>query len=447
MKKSFYLLCLLFAIGTVNVKGQSLYFPPLTGTTWDTVSFAELGWCDTELPALYNMLQANNSKAFIILKDGKIAVEKYFGTFTRDSLWYWASAGKTLTGFTVGIAQQQGFLSINDTASKYLGTGWTAAPPDKEAMITVRHLLTMSSGLDDGVPESSCTLDTCLQYLADAGTRWAYHTGAYTKLDGVINGATGQTLNSFITQRIKTPTGITGAFYQSGYNNVFVSTARSMARFGLLLLNKGTWNGTAVLNDTAYFNQMTHSSQNLNYSYGYLTWLNGQQSFMVPGVQLVLPGTLLTHAPNDMFAAMGKNGQFINVVPSMNLVLVRMGNAPSNDDVPFTLNDTIWRYLNPVMCNATGLNNPDITSPNVSVFPNPFTNEVHLQFEHISSTNAMVRIYNLLGEPVFAQPIQGSSALIWDGKTTGGEVLPAGVYIAELVDGVMRQRMQVVKVE
>jgi len=65
---------------------------------------------------------------------------------------------------------------------------------------------------------------------------------------------------------------------------------------------------------------------------------------------------LFPNAPADMYAAMGKNGQFLDVVPSQGLVVVRMGNAPTADDVPFTMNDTIWQKLNDVMCSGTGMN-------------------------------------------------------------------------------------------
>ena len=119
-------------------KAQSLYFPPLTGNQWDSTSISSLGWCQDKLDTLLNYLDDRNTKAFIVLKDGKIVIEKYFDTFTMDSLWYWASAGKTLTGFTTGLAQQDGFLSINDTTSNYLGQGWTIAPSFKENLITIK---------------------------------------------------------------------------------------------------------------------------------------------------------------------------------------------------------------------------------------------------------------------------------------------------------------------
>lgn len=375
-------------------KSQSIYFPPLLGNTWDTLSPASLGWCEPKIDSLLDYLEANNSKAFILLKDGKIVIEKYFGTFTIDSLWYWASAGKTLTGFTVGIAQQEGFLSIQDTTSDYLGTGWTVCPPLKEEKITIRNQLTMTSGLDDGVPDHYCTLDTCLQYLADAGTRWAYHNGPYTLLDSVIESATGQSLNSYFTQKVKNPTGMTGAFFPSGYNNVFFSKPRSMARFGLLMLSQGDWNGNQILTDTNYYQQMVNSSQTINPSYGYLTWLNGKSSFMAPGLQFNFPGSFSPNAPSDMIAALGKDGQIINIVPSQNLVYIRMGNAPGAGEVPITFNDTLWIKLNAVMCNTTSLTSI-YNKKIISIFPNPTSNVLHIKFS--DQKNYQLKLLDVAG--------------------------------------------------
>ena len=174
-----------------NPTGTTLYFPPVSSTEWRTSTPASLGWNETQLADLNPFLQSKNTKAFIILKNGKIVVEKYFGTFTADSLWYWASAGKTMTAMLVGIAQQEGLLNINSRSSTYLGRGWTSLPVLKEDLITVRHQLTMTTGLDDGVPDDDCTIPSCLIYKSDAGTRWAYHNAPYTLLDKVVETATG----------------------------------------------------------------------------------------------------------------------------------------------------------------------------------------------------------------------------------------------------------------
>lgn len=375
MKKIFLLFS--FFLFFHSAKSQNLYFPPLSGSTWDTLSPTSLGWCTPMIDTLIDYLGSNDSKAFILLKDGKIVIEHYYGTFTKDSLWYWASAAKTLTAFTVGIAQQEGLLSIQDTSSDYMGVGWTDCPLLKEQKITIRNQLTMTTGLDDGVADNHCTLDTCLQYLADAGTRWAYHNAPYTLLDSVLESATGQSLNSYINAKIKVPTGMNGLFVPSGYDNLFVSTPRSMARFGLMILNHGNWNGTQIMTDTAYFNQMVNTSQNLNPSYGYLWWLNGKSSFMAPGFQFSFPGPINPNGPSDLIMALGKNGQMLNVVPSMNLVYLRMGNAPASGDVPIALNDSVWGLLNQIMCNTTALS--EAVSPEFIVFPNPVKNTMQIR--------------------------------------------------------------------
>jgi len=347
MRKLLYIVFMI--CNSFSVTAQSLYFPPAGTGEWETLSPVSLGWHTEKIDSLYDYLEDINSKAFILLKDGKIVLEKYFGTFTADSSWYWASAGKTLTGFLIGLAQEDGYLSIDDQTSAYLGEGWTSCTPEQESRITVRHQLTMTTGLDDGVEDHYCTLSSCLVYLADPGTRWAYHNGPYTLLDGVMENASGKSMNLYVNQKLTAITGLTGLFIKSGYNNVFFSKARSMARFGLLLLNKGTWENTVVMGDTSYLREMTSSSQDLNKAYGYLTWLNGRESFMVPGLQYVFDGAFNPDAPSDMYCAMGKNGQFLDVVPSRNLVMVRMGNAPDASEVPFLYNDSIWIRLNEII--------------------------------------------------------------------------------------------------
>ncbi|MBP6334547.1 MAG: serine hydrolase [Bacteroidia bacterium] len=380
--KQFLFALILFSISTKS-NAQTLYFPPLTGNTWDTLSPISLGWCPDKIDTLLDYLEDKNSKAFILLKDGKIVIEKYYGTFMRDSLWYWASAGKTLTAFMVGIAQQENYLSISDTTSQYLGQGWTNCSPSEEEKITIRHQLTMTSGLDDG-GDPYCTIDTCLNYLADPGNRWAYHNAPYTLLDGVIENATGQTLNVYTNQKLKIPTGIDGAFIASGFNNVYISKPRGMARFGLLILNKGNWDGNQILTDTNYFSQMVNTSQSLNNSYGYLWWLNGKSNYMLPGLQFVFNGSMNPSAPNDMIAALGKNGQFINVVPSQNLVYIRMGNAPDGGEVPAAINDTIWQKLNDVMCNATSTKEIENDFSQLKIYPNPAANVSTIELQGAS---------------------------------------------------------------
>lgn len=349
--RNYTLIVLLFLLATACSKSDdndptpddTRYFPPMTGTEWQTTS---VSWNEPALTDLYNYLQQKNTKAFIILKNGKIVVEKYFGSFKSDSLWYWASAGKTATALLTGIAQQEGLLNINEASSKYLGTGWTSLPTAKENQITIKHQLTMTTGLDDGVADSDCTTPACLAYKADAGTRWAYHNAPYTLLARVLEKATNTSYNTYFQQKIRDKIGMSGTWVYVGYNNVYYSNARSMARFGLLLLNKGQWDQTPVLSDTSYFNAQINSSQSLNPSYGFLTWLNGKSNYMLPTVQYVFPGMLAPNAPADMYSALGKNDQKIYMVPSQQLVVIRMGESAGNVQLAVSgFDNELWGKL------------------------------------------------------------------------------------------------------
>lgn len=335
---------------------STLYFPPTGSSEWATSTPESLGWNVANLQDVYDFLESQQTRAFLVLKDGKIVVEKYFGLniqgtalFNQSSSWYWASAGKTLTGFVVGKAQQEGYLNINNKTSQYLGAGWTSEPVAKEAGITVRHQLTMTTGLDDATGDADNTTPSALLYKADAGTRWAYHNAPYTLLQKVVSKATGQSFNTYFDAKLKNKTGMDGQWITSGYENVYWSTPRSMARFGLLMLAKAAWNGTDLLVDSAYYNASINTSQRLNLSYGYLWWLNGKASGMVPQSQVVFPTMLCSAAPPDMFAAMGKNGQLLNIVPSKGLVLVRMGDNANNTLVPVAFQNELWAKLKNVI--------------------------------------------------------------------------------------------------
>jgi CubicO group peptidase (beta-lactamase class C family) len=299
---------------------ETLYFPPVSGTAWETKTPASLGWNEANIPALKEYLAQKNSKSFIILVNGRIVMEEYFDGHTPTTTWQWNSAGKTLAATVTGIAQQEGLLSINDKVNKHLGNGWTSAPLAKENLITVRHLMTMSTGLND---ESELVIKPNLTYLADAGTRWSYHN-VFQKLMDVTTAASGQSFETYFNAKLKNKIGMDGFWNFGTIFYIYHSNTRSMARFGLLALNQGKWNNDQLVN-AAFFNEATNTSQDINPSYGYLWWLNGKAKYMIPGGQTVYTGTLVPNAPADMYAAMGASDQRIYVVPSKKMVVIRMG--------------------------------------------------------------------------------------------------------------------------
>ncbi len=370
-----------------------LYFPPTNSEPWETITPAEIGWCEAGLDTLSSFLEDRNTKAFIMLYQGKIVVEEYFDEFTEDSLWLWNSAGKTLTATVIGIAEQEGLLDLNDPSSFYLGEGWTSATTEQEADITIWNQLTMTTGLNDEDVDVFCTAPECLLYEDDAGERWAYHNGPYTLLQEVVANATGQTMNLYTYTRLLQPTGMGGLFLPLGDNRVFASKPRDMARFGLLMQNGGVWDETAILTNPLFFDDMVTPTQDINKSYGYLWWLNGYESYRLPGFQLDIPGPIFPNAPADLYAALGKDSQVIHVVPSEDLVLIRMGLSPNNEPVPINFNVDLWDVLDFLFCDTPDTID-EIEAPKLHVFPNPATTELTLSDVDL---NARWTIYDFSG--------------------------------------------------
>ncbi len=432
MKKRALLYIFILFVFSINTKAQPLYYPPIsTSATWETTDPSTLGWCPERINNLYTFLEQENTKGFIILKDGKIALEQYFGTFTDQSLWYWASAGKTITSFLVGKAQEENLLNINDRTSIYLGAGWTNCTLPQENNITIKNQLTMTSGLDDGVIDNDCTDPICLDYLADAGTRWAYHNAPYTLLDDVLESATTVNLNTYTQLKLKNPTGMTGGWTTIDYNNVYFSTVRSMARFGLLIQGNGVWNGNQLINPN-YYSEMVNTSQNLNKSYGYLWWLNGKPNYMLPTTQLIFPGSYAADAPSDMIAGLGRDGQIVSISQSSGLVFVRMGEAPSStSSVPTIFCNQIWQKINELDCNLA-IDEQQLT--NIAIGPNPATNSITIT--NIMSENYECEIFNIIGNSVMKVSNQ---------NTIDISKLAAGVYMVLVRQGNQTQIQKLIK--
>lgn len=356
MKSRFFYLFLLITIYTSCSSSEpvtepeeitiDIYFPPGNSETWETKTISSLGWNENELQPLLDFLEEKNTKSFIILHEGKIVVEAYMNGHDESKPWYWASAGKTLTTTVSGIAQEEGLINLNNKVSDYIGNGWTSAPLEKENLITCKNLLSMNSGLDDSIGDNVSKEN--LQYAADAGTRWAYHN-VYVKMQDVIAQASNTNWSNYFNTKLKDKIGMSGAWIQNNDFSVYWSNTRSMARFGLMIYAKGMWNDNQIISE-AFLNEATNTSQNINKSYGYLWWLNGKESYHLPASQVKFPGKLIPNAPDDTFAALGKNDQKIYVVPSKKIVVIRMGDSASNINFALSSFDNdLWEKLNAVI--------------------------------------------------------------------------------------------------
>jgi CubicO group peptidase (beta-lactamase class C family) len=354
---------LVLFLNLYGLSAQELYFPNSIKHEWETVSAQEGGWSEKGLDMLSKYLEESDSKAFILLQNGKIVAEHYYQDFGKDSIYYWASAGKTLTAFLTGIAIEKGYMDLEDPVSDYLGEGWSACEPEDEAKRKLIHHLTMTSGHDD-TGEFGCTKPECLLCIAEPGNRWAYHQGAYTLITYMLeNNGMYSNINMMLNSEIGQTTGITAAYIKLGDNRIVFSTPRDFAAFGLLMLGQGDWDGQTILADKNYIADMTRPSQSLNESYGYLTWVNRGESYMLPQSQLVFPSRIAPALPLGTYAGIGANGQIVCVIPEWNTVFVRMGEMSGSGFAPVNFFAEIGELLAAARVNTSVSNNPENTQP------------------------------------------------------------------------------------
>jgi len=311
-----------------------LYFP---ADTWETIEPGEVGWREEQLKSAVDFAMSRDSSGVVNLYRGRLLAERYQDP-PKKSLRYRgmvhgrdrsgrviedvASVQKSVVSFLVGVAQEKKLITIDDPVHQHLGVGWSKAKPQQEAAISIRHLITMTSGLNDK-----------LEFVAPAGTKWKYNTSAYAQSLKVIASASGKSSPDLTSEWLTTPAGMQDSRWVERKNAGvlaarygFATTARDLARFGLLILAEGRWNDQVLLRDKKYLTAALSPSQKLNPSYGYLWWINGQASTVLAGRAVKRP--LLKTAPADLRAALGALGRKCYIVPSLDLVVTRLGDTP-----------------------------------------------------------------------------------------------------------------------
>lgn len=291
--------------------------------------------------------------ALLVIRHGYIAGE-WMGVpampQTTFDVW---SCTKSATGVAYGLLFDDSRnhrlpggaqIDLGSLAYSYIPEGHPLTDPAKEG-ITLRHLLTMTSGIpgeDHGIEgiavrpgggeyefalgkEPDRFGDSAARLYAPPGEAWEYSDAAFAHLSLIFFHVTGREIGEFMKTRVFQPIGIqnSGWDLQGGGGNLGPHTnahsglrlsARDFARLAYLLLRGGTWNGKQIV-PKWWIDLATRKSQELNPHYGYTFWVNTE-------------GDLWPHVPKDAFAFMGYATNRCYVVPSLDLVVVRLGYGP-----------------------------------------------------------------------------------------------------------------------
>lgn len=332
--------------GPTAPSSEPNWFFPSSDASWLTARPRDAGFDSTALEAALTWAGEQNSSAVVIVWRGRIVAERYWGSWTSQTRGPYFSAGKTITAALVLDLAHEGLVSLDARVGTYLGGGWSRAGSAEDS-VTVRHLLAMASGTDDSLQ----------RVVAPSAQRFYYNNPAYYQLFGVTAAADGRSFPALAQQRLLDRIGMARTLViatedtgEPGF--VFAGSARDFARFGILTLNHGRWNGAQVLADSALLHQARQPSGTDNLSYGWLWWLNGGASHRTPGPYL-LPtntGPMFPAAPADLAAALGKDDKKLYVVPSLDLIVVRLGERATisgavSPDAVSSFDNAFWTRL------------------------------------------------------------------------------------------------------
>jgi CubicO group peptidase (beta-lactamase class C family) len=283
------------------------------------------------------------TRAALVVYDGRIVAERYAPGFTKDTRLISWSVAKSVTSTLVGILAGKGRLDIWASAPVPEWQG----PNDPRKAITTDQLLRMSSGLewyeayaDHPISDVNKMLFLKSDMAAYAAqkplaappdTRWEYSTGTTMIINRIIRRTIGDQdeYRAFPRRELFNRIGMRSAIIESDASGTFTTgsgvyaSARDYARFGLLYLNDGVWQGNRILPESWVAYATTPTPTLKGGGYGAQFWLN--KSDPPDPAKRPYPGL-----PPDMFMAEGYQGQMIAVIPSRKLVVVRLGMTFNN---------------------------------------------------------------------------------------------------------------------
>lgn len=275
--------------------------------------------------------------AYVIIKNGKLLFEDYYLGYNSESQTNSFSAAKSIVSLLVGIAIDEGFINdIDNPVNKYINLF-----SDNDS-ITIRNVLTMSSGSDWHESYSapfSITTDAyygthldeliySLKSVEPSGKRFSYKSGDTQILATVVRAATGMELSDFAAQYLWSKIEAeNNALWSTDTTNgtekafcCFNATAKDFAKIGQLVLDRGKLNGEHIISER-YIEQMLRpasylkdeNGRSVDY-YGFQWWILNHKTYTIPYARGIL-------------------GQYIFIIPDLDMVIVRLGKIRSSEKI------------------------------------------------------------------------------------------------------------------
>lgn len=290
--------------------------------------------------------------SFMLYQSGEVLAERYDDRMNRNQFINIKSASKSVLSALTGIALEQGYInSPDDAVSDYLPQYFESLSNSRKQDITIRHLLTMSSGLEStsfrNYGRWVATRDWTAaalngELLHPPGSRMRYSTGDTHILSAVLTEASGMSTRALAERYLFEPLGVSvggwdrapeGYFF--GGNNIAL-TPKGLLRFGQLYLNAGRYNGRQILPESWVHASLNPSFYNISFNarghnYGFLWWGN-------------------VFSKHKAYFAWGYGGQYVFMIPELDAVAVFTANPDArqrgfNDMIYDIIDDAVVPYL------------------------------------------------------------------------------------------------------
>ena len=285
------------------------------------------------------------TRAILVIYGGQIIAEKYADGFDKNTRQLGWSMAKSVTNSLIGILVRDGKLSLNDAAP------FAEWKNDNRANITIHNLMQMSSGLrwEENYSKASDATNMLFKskdaglfashapYESEPGKVFEYSSGTSNMLAWIIRNAVGDSAYyTFASERLFKKTGMHSMILEPDAGGTYVgssyafATARDWARFGLLFLNDGMFNGERILPEGwSEYSSTPCEGANIG-QYGAQFWLNA-------GSKTDVVNRIYPDVPADLYWADGYEGQNVFILPSKDLVIVKLSQSSGNylDDNKF----------------------------------------------------------------------------------------------------------------
>lgn len=323
--------------------------PAIQNDGWETVHIKSLDVDTTRIYRLFSQLQGNNHKihSILLVKDSRLLIEEYFNEHNAVKPHDLRSVTKSITSILMGIAIDKGFIdSLDDPFSKYIQNPAPRENPDsRKEQITIRHLMTMTTGLDcndwdsnsRGQEDRVYRQRDWLQYfldlpmLHDPGSVSNYCTMGQVLATEIISRASGIPIDVFADRYLFNLLGVENIEWGHTSRRVDLQsskrlymTPRDMAKIGQLILNGGRWYGEQIVSESWVHESTTTKTKIAGMDYGLLWW----------NIPIMVEEELFV-----MKAATGNGGQYIFIIPELDMVAVFTGGAYNSeeDKLPFAV--------------------------------------------------------------------------------------------------------------